>query len=62
MKTLVRVDTRAREREVACERETRQLPSLILTAIGENVAEAKGAELADECYQEETFLYVWYSR
>ena len=52
MKTLVRVDTgrgqkdrhfsRAREGDVACEGEARQQSV-------KNVAEAKGAEVADEC-------------
>ena len=71
MKTRVRVDTareqrdrpfsRAREGEVACKRETRQLLSWITTASSANVAEARVAEFAEESYQEETFLYVLYN-
>ena len=61
MKRGTDIFSRAREGEVACGRETRLLSSVIATASGENVAEAKVAELADECYQEETFLYVLYN-
>ena len=53
--------SRAREGEEASERETRQLLNLITTASSENVAQARVAELADECCQEETFLYVLYN-
>ena len=64
MITLVRVDTvrdqkdrhfsRARGGDVACEGEATQQSA-------KNVADATGAEVADECNQGETFLYAWYS-
>ena len=67
MKTLVWVDTareqrdthfsRAREGEVACERETRQLLSVIMTATRANVAEAKGAEVADNTIRRKRSCY-----